>query len=119
MKTQELKVSRIGNSRGVRLPAATLRRYRIGGTVLMQEKAEGIMLRPVTVPDGKLSWEDTARAMAARAEDWSEWDATAADGLESVPWRARPAAVAERNAAYRTKRARRPGPAKGRNGPGP
>jgi hypothetical protein len=35
MKTIELKVSRIGNSRGVRLPAASLRRYRIGTAVLL------------------------------------------------------------------------------------
>jgi antitoxin component of MazEF toxin-antitoxin module len=36
MKIQELKVSRIGNSRGVRLPAATLRRYQIGSLLLME-----------------------------------------------------------------------------------
>ena len=30
----------------------------------------------------KLSWEDTYRAMAAEREDWSDLDATLADGLE-------------------------------------
>ena len=30
-----LKLARIGNSRGVRLPAASLRRYRIGDSVVM------------------------------------------------------------------------------------
>ena len=30
----------------------------------------------------KLSWEDTYRAMAAEREDWSDRDATLADGLE-------------------------------------
>jgi hypothetical protein len=47
MKILQLKVSRIGNSRGVRLPAASLRRYRIGTAVLMEERSDGIFLRPV------------------------------------------------------------------------
>ncbi len=84
----KLKVARIGNSRGVRLPAASLRRYRIGETVLMEERAEGILLRPSGHPVQKLSWEETAREMAASGEDWSVWDATAADGLDAVPWQA-------------------------------
>jgi antitoxin component of MazEF toxin-antitoxin module len=53
MATVKLKVARIGNSRGVRLPAASLRRCRIGETVLMEERSEGILLRPtgpVVVP---------------------------------------------------------------------
>jgi len=29
----------------------------------------------------KLSWEETAQAMAAAREDWSEWDACAGDGI--------------------------------------
>ena len=36
MATMRLKVARIGNSRGVRLPAASLRRYRIGDSVVME-----------------------------------------------------------------------------------
>jgi hypothetical protein len=85
MKTTELKLTRIGNSRGVRLPAPTLRKYGMRTTVLMQECSDGILLRPSRAEPEKLSWEDTARAMAA-AEGWSEWDAVAADGLDAVPW---------------------------------
>jgi len=33
-----------------------------------------------------LDFEDTARAMAAEAEDWSDWECVAADGLSSIPW---------------------------------
>jgi len=88
MAIRKLKVARIGNSRGVRLPAASLRRYRIGETVLMEERSEGILLRPAGPTIEKLSWEETAREMAASAEDWSAWDETAADGMEEVPWRA-------------------------------
>jgi hypothetical protein len=36
----------------------------------------------------KLSWDDTAREMAASLEDWSAWDATTSDGLDYLPWRA-------------------------------
>jgi hypothetical protein len=36
----------------------------------------------------KLSWEETAREMAASREDWSAWDAAAADGLGDLQWQA-------------------------------
>lgn len=105
MKTIELKVSRIGNSRGVRLPAALLRRYRIGAAVLMEERSEGVFLRPVGPAVEKLSWEDTAREMAAAREDWGEWDAADVDGLESIPWETGEAGrIAEKKARYRSAR---------------
>jgi antitoxin component of MazEF toxin-antitoxin module len=75
MKRVELKVARIGNSRGVRLPAGTLARYRIGDTVLMEERSDGILLLPRSHLSTKLSWEETAREMARAGEDLSEWDA--------------------------------------------
>lgn len=81
-----LKVARIGNSRGVRIPAATLKRYGIGAEVIMEERSDGILLRPRAPTTPKLTWEDTAREMAAAMEDWSAWEATASDGLEHVPW---------------------------------
>jgi hypothetical protein len=87
MKRVEVKVTRIGNSRGIR----------------MEERSDGIMLRPAGPVVEKLSWEDTARAMAASAEDWREWDTTTADGLDSLPWD--PGAsplVSERKTPYKT-----------------
>ncbi len=105
MKTTELKVARIGNSRGVRLPADTLQRYHIGSSVLMEERPEGILLHPEPrSPIEKLSWEDTAREMAASAENWSEWDATAADGVAGIPWESKPSMVAEQRASYGSRR---------------
>lgn len=96
MPPVELKITRIGNSRGVRIPAATLERYAIGDNVVMEERSDGILLRPVGEATPKLSWEDTAREMAAAGEDWSEWDAVASDGLDDVTWASRgPARVAE------------------------
>ncbi len=100
----KLKVARIGNSRGVRLPAASLRRYRIGDSVLMEERSEGILLRPAGPAIEKLSWEDTAREMAARREDWSAWDTTLADGLDDVPWRSDEPKRAARSPRHRTRR---------------
>ena len=100
----KLKVARIGNSRGVRLPAASLRRYRIGETVVMEERSEGILLRPTGPAVEKLSWEETAREMAARREDWSAWDAAAADGLDDLPWQpGRRGRVTESRTRYRAK----------------
>ena len=96
MKPVELKVSPIGNSRGVRIPAATLARYRIGAAVVMEERSDGILLRPLGGGPAKLSWADTAQAMAAAGEDWAGWDAAMADGLETVPWDAPVARVPER-----------------------
>jgi antitoxin component of MazEF toxin-antitoxin module len=45
MKPTELKVTRIGNSRGISLPADSLRRYEIEDTLIMEERSDGILLR--------------------------------------------------------------------------
>lgn len=102
-----LTVTRIGNSRGVRLPARVLRLYGIGDAVLMEEREDGILLRPTGSPVAKLSWEQTAREMASAAEDWSEWDAVLAEGLALAPWDDRPARVAEPGATRLGKARRR------------
>ena len=76
----ELKVVRIGNSRGVRLPKAVLDRYAIGSAVLVEQREDGLLLRPAR--DRKLSWEETFKQAAQEREDWSDLDATLADGLD-------------------------------------
>ncbi len=86
MKTKELKITRIGNSRGIRIPADILRRYHMDSSVLLEERIEGILLRSAEPIQEKLSWAQTAEAMAVSQEDWSEWDGTFSDGLESLPW---------------------------------
>ncbi len=107
MNGTELKVARIGNSRGVRLPAAVLARYCIGETVRMEERSDGILLRPAGPAVEKLSWEDTAREMAVAREDWSARDGVAADGIEAVPWETgRALRVAEPPVAYTTGKAK-------------
>jgi antitoxin component of MazEF toxin-antitoxin module len=74
-----LKVARIGNSRGIRLPAALLRK-----SLIAEEKPDKIELRPLRPRHRKLSWEATAEAMAVAHEDWSEWETADADGLQSL-----------------------------------
>lgn len=105
MKRVELKVARIGNSRGVRIPATTLERYGIGDSVVMEEREEGILLRPRSAATTRLSWAETALAMAAESEDWAAWDSVVGDAMESVPWteneRRR---VAEPSPEYRKRR---------------
>jgi antitoxin component of MazEF toxin-antitoxin module len=101
----ELRVTRIGNSRGVRLPARVLQRYGIGETVVMEELTEGILLRPAGPAIPRLSIEETALEMARAAEDWSDWDTLAGEGLS--PWPPRPARVVERKASYRPGRRRK------------
>ncbi len=105
MPAIRLKIAQIGNSRGVRIPAATLKRFHIGDSVIMEERSDGILLRPAGNAAEKLSWADTAREMAAAVEDWAAWDSTNADGLESAPWVSK---VAEKAPAYKTKSPRKP-----------
>ncbi len=76
----ELKVVRIGNSRGVRLPKAVLERYEIGDALVLEAREEGLLLRGKK--DRRLSWEETYRAAAREREDWSDLDATLQDGIE-------------------------------------
>ena len=105
MKPVEIKVARIGNSKGVRLPARTLERYDIGDTVIMEERLEGILLRPHGSPIQKLSMQETARQMAADQEDMSAWDVTSTDGLDEFPWETQtPRKMAEPSKNYRRKR---------------
>jgi antitoxin MazE len=84
MKTDTLKVVRIGNSRGVRLPAPLLARYRIKNQVSAEQLPEGILLR--AVKDDRLSWEETARAMAEEGNgEFADIErATATDGLSTL-----------------------------------
>jgi antitoxin MazE len=84
MKAMELTVTRIGNSRGIRLPAEVLRRYRVQGVLLMEQRPDEIALRPKRAPRGKLTWAETYRQMAQANEDWTDWEA-ASEGLSSVP----------------------------------
>lgn len=76
----ELKVVRIGNSRGVRLPKAVIERYQIKDALVLEAREEGLLLRGTQ--DKRMTWEETFRDMARQTEDWSDLDATIADGID-------------------------------------
>ena len=79
-KTVELKIVAIGNSRGVRLPKEIIERYAIEETIVLEVREDALVFR--NKHDKRLSWEDTYKDMAREREDWSDLDATAADGLD-------------------------------------
>jgi antitoxin MazE len=84
MKNTELTVTRVGNSRGVRLPVAVLRRYQIGDTLIMEQRPDEIVLRPKRARHKKLTWAQTYQQMAQADEDWSDWESLL-DGLTAMP----------------------------------
>jgi antitoxin MazE len=79
LKTIELKIVPIGNSRGVRLPKEIIERYAIEDSIVLEAREETLVFR--NKHDKRLSWEDTFKAMAREREDWSDLEGTIADGL--------------------------------------
>ncbi len=70
MKTLDLKVTRIGNSKGIRLPAELIRRFGFSESLVAEVHEDGLLLEPKKRI--KLSWEETAHEMAASEENWTE-----------------------------------------------
>ena len=85
------------------MPASSLKRYSVGPVMIMEERAEGILLRSAGPAVEKLTWEDTAREMAAANESWSDWAVLDGDGLDSVPWEASGGIVGEKRSPYGSK----------------
>ncbi|MBM3888730.1 MAG: hypothetical protein FJ388_06340 [Verrucomicrobia bacterium] len=83
MKTLELKLTRRGKSRAVRLPEQLIKQYGFAGTLAAEARADGLLLK--AKKQGKLSWEEICKQMAASGEDWSDWEALP-DGLNEIPW---------------------------------
>ena len=80
IRSRDTKLIPIGNSRGVRIPKALLQKYGFKNTLLIEETEKGLLLR--NKEEGKLSWEDTYKAMADEKEHWEDFDVTLSDGLE-------------------------------------
>lgn len=85
MKTIELTLARIGNSRGIRLSADLIRKHGLEPGMVLEDRGHELVLRPKGGPR-KLSWEETACEMVTAAEDWTDWDTVSADGLDTIPW---------------------------------
>lgn len=103
MKTLEISLAQIGNSRGIRLSADLIRKHGFEHGLVLEDRGHEIALRPKTAPR-KLSWEETYKEMAAANEDWSEWDGTLVDDLDQIPWNGpvpKGSPVPTRKAAFR------------------
>lgn len=75
MPAVAIQLAQIGNSRGIRIPAPLIKKYELQGGVIMEEVDGKIVLRPKAPRQAaKISWEATAKEMAAAGEDWSEWE---------------------------------------------
>lgn len=81
MKTSEAKLTKIGKSLGIRLSAELIRKHHLDQGMLLEEREGEIVIKPKT-GSKKLSWDETARQMAASNEDWSDWEKSV-DGWES------------------------------------
>ncbi len=80
IRSRDIKLIPIGNSKGVRIPKALLQKYGLNNSLLLEETDRGLLL--LKKGDSKLSWEDTYKAMANEKEDWDDFDITLPDGLE-------------------------------------
>ena len=80
LRTRDIKLIPIGNSKGIRLPKAILQKYGLADSLVLEETERGILLR--RKKEDKLSWEETYRAMAQEQENWDDFDETLLDGLE-------------------------------------
>jgi len=83
--TTTLKLVKIGNSRGIRIPQQLIRRYQLGNEVVVEATKKGLLLLPGS--EGKLGMEDSFKAMAVdrkalkEAREWAESGLT--EGLEA------------------------------------
>ena len=80
VRTRDIKLVAIGNSKGVRIPKVLLQKYGFDDSLLLEETESGLLLKKKN--DSKISWEETYKAMATEQEDWSDFDITLLDGLE-------------------------------------
>jgi antitoxin component of MazEF toxin-antitoxin module len=78
----KLKISRIGNSRGIRLPAEMLARYGFSDVVIVEPGENAITLR--AEKSKKLSWKETAAAMARERNQWSDLETAIGHGLDAL-----------------------------------
>jgi antitoxin MazE len=80
---------RIGNSRGLRLPRRLLELYNLaeGDELELEERRDGIVLKPKARTERKLGWEAAYVEMAEEAADraeWSDWDTAVGDGMDEL-----------------------------------
>ena len=86
--SRPLKIIAIGNSQGVRLPKALLRRFSMSGQITVEERPDGLLLRGALASKASLkqTFTEMAQEQAEGYEDWRDLDVVVADGLKDVKW---------------------------------
>lgn len=79
-----LKLVPIGNSLGVRLSRPLLNKYGMENVVIAEQRPDGILLRGAN--PNKATLEQTFTEMAAAQENWDDFEASSADGLDKLVW---------------------------------
>jgi antitoxin MazE len=80
LRTRDVKLVPVGNSKGIRLPKKLLQKYGLADSLVLEETDQGILLR--RKGDNRLSWEETYKTMAQEREGWDDFDVAVRDGLE-------------------------------------
>jgi antitoxin MazE len=80
IRSRDVKLVPIGNSKGIRIPKALLQKYGLKNSLLIEETDKGLLLR--NKEESKLSWENTYKSMANEKENWDDFNTTLLDGLE-------------------------------------
>lgn len=80
IRSRDVKLVPIGNSKGIRIPKVLLQKYGLKNSLLIEETDKGLLLR--NKEESKLSWEDTYKSMANEKENWDDFNTTLLDGLE-------------------------------------
>ncbi len=81
IRTRDIKLVQIGNSKGIRIPKFLIQKYNFNKELLLEETEKGLLLKKKE--DKQLSWEETYKAMADEKENWDDFDLTIMDGLDS------------------------------------
>ncbi len=63
----ELKIIKIGNSKGVRIPKAVLEKYKMKDSVILILKDDGLFLKPVD--HSRKDWEAAFKQMHENGDD--------------------------------------------------
>ena len=81
MNSIKVKIIRIGNSKGIRLPKSLIEQYDMKDEVILETKKDSIVIHPVENP--RADWEKSFEKMRLRGDDVlldegieleSEWD---------------------------------------------
>ena len=82
MENTELQLIQIGNSKGIRIPAEIIKKYKMGKSLILESCADYLIIHPKK--NKKMTWKQTFESMAKAKtkEDWTVLDHMADEGLD-------------------------------------